>query len=51
VGEQPNGRIYVETEVGGKKLQATVDIGMDIMYMAKESLMRLAYLTKWRRAT
>jgi len=28
--------MYVETEVGGKKLQATVDTGADIVYMAKE---------------
>jgi len=36
VGEQPSGRMYVETEVGGKKLQATVDTGADTVYMAKE---------------
>jgi len=28
--------MYVETEVGGKKLQATVDTGADTVYMAKE---------------
>ena len=36
VEEQLGGRMYVETEVGGKKLQATVDTGADIVYMAKE---------------
>ena len=36
VGEQAGGRMYVETEVGGKKLQATVDTGADTVYMAKE---------------
>jgi len=36
VGEQLIGRMYVETEVGGKKLQTTVDTGADTVYMAKE---------------
>jgi len=36
VGEQLGGRMYVETEVGGKKLQATVDTRADTVYVAKE---------------
>ena len=30
MGEQIGGRIYVKTEVEGKKLQTTVDTGVDI---------------------
>ena len=30
------GRMYVETEVEGKKFQAIVDMGGNIAYMAKE---------------
>jgi len=36
VGQQPSGRMHVETEVGGMKLQPTVDTGVDTIYMAKE---------------
>jgi len=36
VGEQAGGYMYVETKVGGKKLQATVDAGADEVYMVKE---------------
>jgi len=31
VGEQTDGCMYVETEVKGKKLEATVDIGANTM--------------------
>jgi len=34
--EQTGGRMYIETEVEGKKLEATVDTGADTVYMAKE---------------
>ena len=45
VGEQTGGRMYVKTEVEGKKLEATVDTGADTVYMAKELAdeMRLLY--------
>jgi len=36
VGEQSSSRMYVETKVRGKKLQATVETGADTVYMAKE---------------
>ena len=36
MGEQVGNRMYVEIEVGGKKLQATVDTGADKVYMTKE---------------
>jgi len=36
VGEQIGGCMYVQIEVGGKKLQAMVDTGADTVYMAKE---------------
>jgi len=36
VGEQAGSRMYVDTGSGGKKLQATVDMGVDKVYMAKE---------------
>jgi len=36
VGEQAISRMYVEIKVGGKKLQATVDMGADKVYMEKE---------------
>ena len=36
VGEQAGGYMYVETKVGGMKLQVTVDTGVDTVYMAKE---------------
>ena len=35
-GEQAGGCMFVETEVGDKKLQAMVDTGADNVYMAKE---------------
>ena len=34
VGEQVSNRMYVETKVGGKKLQATVDTRANKVYMA-----------------
>ena len=34
--EQPSGCMYVETIVGGKKLQAMVDMGVDTVYIARE---------------
>jgi len=49
VGEQPGGRMYVETEVGGKKLQATVDTGADTIYMAKELADEIPLLSKKKR--
>jgi len=36
VGEPPSGRMYAETEVGGKKLQVIVDTGANTVYMARE---------------
>ena len=30
-GEQTDGRMYIETEVEGKKLEATVDTGADMV--------------------
>jgi len=36
VGEQTDGRMYIETEVEGKKLEAMVDTEPDTIYMAKE---------------
>ena len=42
VGEQHSGCIYVETEVAGKKVQATVNTGADTVYMAKRACRRLA---------
>ena len=36
VGEQAGSRMCVDTEVGDQKLQATVDMGADKVYMAKE---------------
>jgi len=36
VGEEAGSRMYVDTVVSNKKLQATVDMGADKVYMAKE---------------
>lgn len=36
VEEQPRGRMFVETEIGGKTFKALVDTGADTVYMAKE---------------
>jgi len=45
VGEQTGRRMYVETKVEGKKLEATVDTRADTVYMAKElaNKIRLPY--------
>ncbi|XP_048228420.1 uncharacterized protein LOC125369605 [Ricinus communis] len=36
VEQKPHGRMYVETNIGGKSIQAIVDTGADTVYMAKE---------------
>jgi len=36
VESQPRGRMYVETRINGKPLQAMLDTGADTVYMAKE---------------
>ena len=43
--------MYVETEVGGKKLEATVDIGGGHwVYGQRSLLMKFAFLTTRRKA-
>jgi len=49
VGEQLGGRMYAETKVGGKKLQAMVDTRAATMYMAKELADVINQLTLQKR--
>ena len=49
VREQTNGRMYVETEIGGKKLQATVDTEHTPYIWQRNLLMRVASLQKGKR--
>lgn len=49
VGEEPSVRMYLETEVGAKKLQVTTDTGANTLCMAKELTDEISLLHKIRR--
>ena len=51
VEKQPRGRMYVETLINGKPLQALLDTRAHTVYMARSLSMKLASPTSRRRDT
>ena len=46
MGKKLGGHMYVEIEVEGKKFQAMVDTGVDIVYWQRSLPMRFVFLQK-----